>query len=147
MRGNKLRLAGACRRLWPIFRGGFWRYQGGVASLLFLTSACSADVRQPADASCVVAQIGGEVLSSDDVEQLRALVRPAPSGDSAKRWAIDVALAQWDRAGRIRDASPGDMLRSYRELLAEVTDLDSRRHWRTRVAAAADLREGTCWPQ
>ena len=119
------------------------------ARLLTLLSglACSADAAAPpgSGSACVVASIGGEELTNVHVAAMQVLVQPAPSGDAAKRWAVDAALARWAVAGRIGDAPARAWLSAYRQTLADLPLPSDRRRWRERTAALAQLEAGPCF--
>lgn len=79
-----------------------------------------ARVREPTSTgdACVIASWPGMVVRQRHVEQLRSQVLPPPTGDRAKRWAVDVLLASWDEHGGITDQTPEEHLRAYRTWLA-----------------------------
>jgi hypothetical protein len=119
-----------------------------LLTALLVCSACmtSDETLQVSHPECVVVALGGETVTMRHVESLRALARPAPGGDVAKRWAIDVALARWAYAGRIGDSPVSAWLGSYRALLAELPAASDRERWRARASVKAKLREGACAP-
>lgn len=114
--------------------------------------ADSTDATAPGE-DCVVAEWddGRRALTHADVVALSAAILPSPSGDEAKRWALDVHLAAWDLGA---PGTPRELLAAHRAWLgAHGFDLDGKRgdssrlrEARERLFARARLVPGDCAP-
>ncbi len=72
--------------------------------------------------ACVVAEVGGQVLTLAEVERFRQHLEHAPEPGAATRFAVEAALARWAQAGTLDGATVAEQIDAHSRLLNRARD-------------------------